>query len=130
MTHRSLLIAILAAAGVLAAAQPAVAGKDVRDVRTTDPAPGGRASWIETRVAGHFSLRACDLQKDGHGVVAYASFIKGGRQNRIADLDGANGRCKRRIVSISLNNFNRPVYVMVCLHKTGKQFCRTKVGRS
>ena len=52
MTHRSLFIAILAAAGVLAAAQPALAGTDVRDVRTTDPAPGGRASWIESRVAG------------------------------------------------------------------------------
>jgi len=126
---RALFIAILATAALLAAVQPALAGKNVR-VRTGDAAPGGRASWIESRVAGHFKLTACDVQKDGYGVVAYASFHRWGFQNRVADLNGANGRCAHRSVSIQLGNFNRPVYVTVCLFRGTQSFCRYGKGRS
>ena len=127
---RSLLIAILAALAVLIAAPAALAGRDVRDVRTGDAAPGGRASFVESRAAGIFRLSACDVQKDGYGVEAFASFNRWGFQNRVADFNGANRHCAHGKVSIQLNNFNRPVYVTVCLFKRTESYCRYKVGRS
>jgi hypothetical protein len=93
-------------------------------------APGGKASWTHTSIATFFWLRACDRQKDGHGVQAYASVIKGGRQNLVEDTDGANGKCKKRRIGISFTNMGRPVYVTVCLRKSGNRFCDTDKGRA
>jgi hypothetical protein len=129
---RNILIAIATAATLAVAglAAPALASKNVNDVRTGDANPGGKAFFKKTSRPGIFRLGACDIQKDSHGVQAYASFNRWGMQNEIADLDGANGKCKERWISIKPSNDNRTVYVTVCLHKKGNRFCEYKTGRS
>jgi hypothetical protein len=131
-TKLPLLRTILAAAAALliAVVQPAYASEDVKLVLTSDANPGGGASFKEV-IAGHFTLTACDRQKgDGHGAVAYASFHRWGFQNRVADLNGGGNGCASRDVRIDFSNFGRPVYVTVCLNKTGNRFCRYRVGRA
>jgi hypothetical protein len=127
---RNILIAIVAATALVAGSGSALASKNVNDVRTGDANPGGKAFFKKTSRPGIFTLGACDIQKDSHGVQAYASFNRWGMQNEIADLDGANGNCKERWISIKPSNDNRTVYVTVCLHKKGNRFCEYKKGRS
>ena len=126
---RSLLtIATLAAAVTLAGAMPALASKNA-SVLTNDAAPGGKA--IFTDVGYHYELKACDLQKDGWAAVAYASFHKWGRQNRVVDLNSKGG-CVRTFIYVLGRNLGRPVYVTVCLDKrnTPERFCDYNVGRT
>jgi hypothetical protein len=113
--------------GTAAAALPALGGDpgDAR-VRTDDPSPGGRA-YLSHR-AGRLILGACDLQKDGHGVQAYASFERWGRQNELHDFDGANKNCWENELRIKDTNRLRDVYVTVCLHKRGNRYCDYAVG--
>jgi hypothetical protein len=95
-------------------------------VRTDDPAPGGRA-YLSHR-DGRIILGACDLQTDGHGVQAYASFNRWGFQNEVRDVDGANGNCLEQDLRIKDTNRLRDVYVTVCLHKRGNRYCDYAVG--
>ena len=83
------LIATLAGATMLIGAGSALAHTET--VYTSDESPGGKAVLYHKN--GFHYLKACDRQKDGAGVVAYASYHPGGKQNRTVDGDGANGNC-------------------------------------
>jgi hypothetical protein len=108
-TARKLVAGALAAATVLIVAQAAIAATgDVR-VRTTDPDPGGEAYFLHTGKG--LSLKACDIQKDGVSVFAYASYHKR-LDNQVSDHDGANGNCLGRSIQASEG---RTVWVKVCL---------------
>jgi hypothetical protein len=109
---RTTLIAALAVASLLVAA-PALAAKgDVR-VSTTDSDPGGEAYMVHED--GEVVLKACDIQKDGHSVWAYASYHKY-LQNTTADTNGANNGCHANPLKVSKG---RRVYVKVCLADQG-----------
>jgi hypothetical protein len=95
-------------------------------VRTDDPSPGGRAYF--SHKDGRLIVGACDLQKDGHGVQAYASFHRWGFQNEVRDFDGANGNCWEDDLQIKPINRLRDVYLTVCLHKRGNRYCDYNVG--
>jgi hypothetical protein len=125
---RFLTIAALAAAVMLAAAVPALASKNT-SVLTDDPAPGGKAIFMD--VGFQYELKACDRQKDGWAAVAYASFHKWGRQNKVVDLNSKGG-CARTFIHVLGRNLDRPVYVTVCLDKRGtpERFCDYNVGRT
>jgi hypothetical protein len=126
---RILAVAVLAAAVTITGAIPALAASKNASVLTDDASPGGKA--IFTDEGYHYQLKACDLQKDGYAAVAYASFNKGGRQNRVVDPNSRGG-CAREFIYILGRNLGRPVYVTVCLSKksTGDKFCDSNVGRS
>ena len=126
---RILTIAALAAAVIVVGAIPALAASKNASVLTNDPAPGGKA--IFTDVGYHYQLQACDRQKDGWAAVAYASFHKWGRQNKVVDLNSKGG-CARTFIYILGRNLGRPVYVTVCLDKKGtkESYCDYNVGRS
>jgi hypothetical protein len=125
---RRLTIAALTAALMVAGAIPALASKNA-SVLTDDPAPGGKA--IFTDIGFQYELKACDRQKDGYAAVAYASFHKWGRQNRVVDRNSKGG-CARTFIDVLGRNLDRPVYVTVCLFKrsAGHRFCDYNVGRT
>jgi hypothetical protein len=133
---RSLAVAVLAAAALLAGAQPALASPKNASVLSDDASPGGKASFVVDGLYSH-RLTACDLQKDGYAAVAYASFHKfsrrnpGTHQNRVVDLNSKRG-CAHGSIGISSPNLGRRVYVTVCLYRktTGHRFCDTNVGRT
>jgi hypothetical protein len=124
---RKALIGAIAGALILGAAQPAFGGDpgDAR-VRTDDPSPGGRA-YLSHR-DGRVILGVCDLQKDGHGVQAYASFQRWGLQNELVDFDGDNGNCREQDLRFKPTNRGRDVFITVCLHKGGDPYCDYAVG--
>jgi hypothetical protein len=101
------LIAALAGATMLIGTGSALAHSET--TYTSDATPGGKAVLYHKN--GFHYLKACDRQKDGAGVVAYASYHPGGRQNRTVDANGANGRCGKPSRFIA----NRTVWVSVRL---------------
>jgi hypothetical protein len=106
---RKLMLSALLGATILLGAQAALAATgDVR-VRTTDPDPGGEAYFLHKGKG--LTLKACDIQKDGVSVFAYASYHKR-LDNQVSDHDGANGNCLGRSIQAAKG---RTVYVKVCL---------------
>jgi hypothetical protein len=126
---RILIIAALTSAVLIAGAIPAFAASKNASVLTDDPAPGGQA--IFTDVGYHYELKACDRQKDGYAAVAYASFHKWGRQNRVVDANSKGG-CARTFIYVLGENLGKNVYVTVCLDRrdTPEKFCDYNVGRT
>jgi hypothetical protein len=124
----SLTIAALAVAVMIVGATPALASKNA-SVKTTDKNPGGRATF--TDVGYHYELKVCDQQKDGWAAVAYASFHRKGRQNRVVDLNSKGG-CARSFVYILPRYIGRTVHVTVCLDKKGtrEDYCGLAEGEA
>jgi hypothetical protein len=116
ITFRTLHILLVALASVTAliAAQPALAS-DLRDIRTADANPGGKGYLIHRD--GKLILGACDIHKDGFGVLTYASNIPGSLQNLVQDRDGSNnGPCHERVIQFATG---LTVWVTVCLKDRG-----------
>jgi hypothetical protein len=127
---RVLAIAVLAAAVMVTGAIPAHAAKSA-SVLTDDGNPSGKAIFTLSDFNLYtYDLKACDLHSDGYGTVAYASFHKGGRENRAWDPNSKGG-CVRQFVHIRNSaNLGRKVYVTVCLHnrEKGHRYCDYNVG--
>jgi hypothetical protein len=125
---RNAIIAVVAGAMMLVAAQQALAARgDVR-ARTSDPNPGGEAYFFKKN--GRHTLKVCDIQRDGVSVFAYVSYYKT-RDNQVSD-HGANGKCRSRRVRAAKG---RRVYVKVCLVDQDQEnvlgYCSTwKRGRA
>jgi hypothetical protein len=126
---RKALIATLVVAAMMVAAPVVFAAKgDVR-AATSDPDPGGEAYLLHT--GKRLVLKACDIQRDGVSVFAYASYGKR-YENETSDTDGANGNCETNRIRATRG---RRVNVQVCLVDRDKEnvlgFCSPwKKGRA
>jgi hypothetical protein len=132
--RRNVLIPLLAGAALLLGAHAALAGTNLRDIRTTDANPGGKGYFLHR--GGKLVLGACDIQPDGHGVNTYASYVSGFqplvRNGFVRDGDNANnGPCHEQVIQAKAG---RIIYVMVCLQDRGAgekpHFCRIETARA
>ena len=118
---------------ILTGSLPAFAHDGIFVVRTSDKDPGGEAHLYHAP-DDFVEVRACDIQKDGYGVVAEAHFGPGGSSIATVvarDMNGANngvnGCGKPRGV---FPGSGQEVTVKVCLvDRDGKPAGKRQKGR-
>jgi hypothetical protein len=127
---RHLLIAALVGAIMLVGALPAFAGSLGATVNYDgDPAGDGT---LRHNGGGSYTLIACDVQKDGFGITAYAWSDRVGVPVSASDTNGASKRtsgtkgCATKHIGLTGNR----VYLKVCrrdrngdVDKSGRETC-------
>jgi hypothetical protein len=112
---RNALIAGLAGAAMLIAAIPAQGDHSGNEyVETTDRGPGAHATFSHLE-GEYYELTACDDDKDGFGVRAYASLYQEGTQNLVRNTEGEDTCVDGRVRVQDRHLIFHDVWVGVCL---------------